>query len=295
MTKIWCEKYRPQKFEDIIGQKHIVERVMAMVKQKNLPHQLYVGPAGVGKTSLILVVAKELYGDSWQDNVLELNASDTRGIDIIRNEVKNFARTKSLTGIPKICILDEADSLTKEAQQDSSKILEPIQSRCAVFRFKPLTKEEITEIINDVADKENLKIGNKTIDVLCEISEGDVRRVYNILQSCSSISKNITEELIYDMVSFANPKEVQKILEIAVAGDFIRSREKLLKTMLESGLSGLDIIRQVQKEIWNLDVKNENKLKLIEKCGEIEFRMVEGSDEFIQLEALLSQFVLLGK
>ena len=177
----------------------------------------------------------------------------------------------------------------------SSKILEPIQSRCAVFRFKPLTKEEITEIINDVADKENLKIGNKTIDVLCEISEGDVRRVYNILQSCSSISKNITEELIYDMVSFANPKEVQKILEIAVAGDFIRSREKLLKTMLESGLSGLDIIRQVQKEIWNLDVKNENKLKLIEKCGEIEFRMVEGSDEFIQLEALLSQFVLLGK
>jgi len=315
MTKIWCEKFRPKTFEDIMGQKHIVDKVKAMVKQKNLPHQLYAGPAGVGKTSLILIVAKELYGDSWQDNVLELNASDQRGIDIVRNEVKNFARTKSLTGIPKICILDEADSLTKEAQQAlrrtmekfsnscrfcllanySSKIIEPIQSRCAVFRFKPLTKEEITIIINNVADKENLKIGNKATDILCEISEGDVRRVYNVLQSCSSISKEITEDLIYGMVSFANPKEVKKVLEIAVSGDFIKAREKLLKTMLENGLSGTDIIKQVQKEIWELDIKNENKLKLIEKCGETEFRMVEGSDEFIQLESLLSQFVLLGK
>ena len=315
MEKIWCEKYRPSKFEDVKGQKHIIEKVRAMVKQKNLPHQLYAGPAGVGKTSLILVVAKELYGDSWQDNVLELNASDQRGIDVVRNEVKNFARTKSLTGIPKICILDEADSLTKEAQQAlrrtmekfsnscrfcllanySSKIIEPIQSRCAVFRFKSLTKDEIGEIIKDVIDKENIKIGNKAIDALYEVSEGDVRRVYNILQSCSSISKEVTEELIYEMVSFANPKEVKKILEIAVSGDFVKAKEKLLKTMLENGLSGTDIIKQVQKEIWELDIKNENKLKLIEKCGETEFRMVEGSDEFIQLESLLSQFVLLGK
>jgi len=315
MEKIWCEKYRPLVFKDIIGQKPIVDKIKAMVEKKNLPHQLYVGPAGVGKTSLILVVSRELYGDSWQDNILELNASDTRGIDVIRNEVKNFARTKSLTGVPKICILDEADSLTKEAQQAlrrtmekfsnscrfcllanySSKIIEPIQSRCAVFRFKPLVKEEINKIITNVADNENLKIGNKAIDALFEISEGDVRKIYNILQSCSSISKEITNELIYEMVSFANPKEVKKILENAVSGDFIKSREKLLKLMLEAGLSGTDIIKQVQREIWELDIENDNKLKLIEKCAEIEFRMVEGADEFIQLEALLSQFVLLGK
>ncbi|MBU0929604.1 MAG: replication factor C small subunit [Nanoarchaeota archaeon] len=315
MEKIWCEKYRPLVFKDIIGQKPIVDKIKAMVEKKNLPHQLYVGPAGVGKTSLILVVSHELYGDSWQENILELNASDTRGIDVIRNEVKNFARTKSLTGVPKICILDEADSLTKEAQQAlrrtmekfsnscrfcllanySSKIIEPIQSRCAVFRFKPLVKEEINKIITNVADNENLKIGNKAIDALFEISEGDVRKIYNILQSCSSISKEITNELIYEMVSFANPKEVKKILENAVSGDFIKSREKLLKLMLEAGLSGTDIIKQVQREIWELDIENDNKLKLIEKCAEIEFRMVEGADEFIQLEALLSQFVLLGK
>ncbi|MDD5650750.1 MAG: replication factor C small subunit, partial [Candidatus Nanoarchaeia archaeon] len=217
--KIWTEKFRPSSFKDIKGQKPILDKVKAMVEKKNLPHQLYVGPAGVGKTSLILVVAKELYGDSWQDNVLELNASDTRGIDIIRNEVKNFARTKSLSNIPKICILDEADSLTKEAQQAlrrtmekfssscrfcllanyGSKIIEPIQSRCVVFRFKPLTKEDIVSIIEDVAKKENIKIGLKATEAIVEVSAGDVRRVYNLLQSCSSIAKEITEELIYEM------------------------------------------------------------------------------------------------
>ncbi|MDD5650877.1 MAG: Replication factor C small subunit, partial [Candidatus Nanoarchaeia archaeon] len=138
-------------------------------------------------------------------------------------------------------------------------------------------------------------IGLKATEAIVEVSAGDVRRVYNLLQSCSSIAKEITEELIYEMVSIANPKEVKKVLEIAVSGDFIKAREKLLKIMLENGLSGIDVIKQMQKETWELNIKDESKLKLIEKCGEIEFRLVEGSDEFLQLESLLSQFVLLGK
>ncbi len=316
MTEIWIEKYRPKSFNDIKGQIHIVDKIKAMVNKKALPHLLFAGPAGVGKTSLILVIAKELYKENWKENILELNASDSRGIDVIRNEVKNFARTRSLGEIPfKICILDEADSLTKEAQQAlrrtmemysqtcrfcllcnySSKIIDPIQSRCAIFRFRPLIKDDLKNIIDNVSEKENLSIDKEAKELLIEVSEGDVRRLQNILQSSASISDVIDTNAVLTIVSAAKPEELRKVLNMAVNGDFISSKENLLKLMLESGLSGIDIIKQIQKEIWNLDIENDKKLGLIEKCGEIEFRMVEGSDEFVQLEALLSYFSLVGK
>jgi replication factor C small subunit len=311
-SAIWVEKYRPKLFDEIKGQKEIVSRIRAFVKQKNLPHMLFAGPAGIGKTSLILVAAKELYGESWRDNVLELNASDERGIDVVRNTIKDFARTKSIGNVPfKICILDESDSLTREAQQAlrrtmenfsqtcrfcllanySSKIIEPIQSRCTIFRFKPLEKENIFEIIEWVAKNEKLKIEKKTQEVLFDISEGDVRKLENIMQSCAAISKEITEKIIYDISSVVEPKEIKKVLEIAIKGDFVKARDLLLDVMLKHGLSGLDIIKQIQKEVWSLDINDERKVKLVDKCGEIEFRMVEGSDEFIQLEALLANFL----
>lgn len=316
MSEIWIEKYRPKSFEDLKGQKHIIGKIKAMVEKKTLPHLLFAGPAGVGKTSLILVLARELYKENWRENILELNASDARGIDIIRNEVKSFARTRSLGDTPfKICILDEADSLTKEAQQAlrrtmemysktcrfcllcnySSKIIDPIQSRCAVFRFKPLIKEELNEIVENISKKENIQIDEKSKGLLIEVCEGDVRKLENILQSSSSIDSIINEDTILSIASAAKPEELRKILELAVNGNFINSKENLLKIMLELGLSGIDIIKQIQKEIWNLEISNENKLKLIDRCGEIEFRMVEGSDEFVQLESLLSYFSLLGK
>jgi replication factor C small subunit len=311
-SAIWVEKYRPKSFDEIKGQKEIVSRIRAFTKIKNLPHMLFAGPAGIGKTSLILVAAKELYGESWRDNVLELNASDERGIDVVRNTIKDFARTKAIGNVPfKICILDESDSLTREAQQAlrrtmenfsqtcrfcllanfSSKIIEPIQSRCTIFRFKPLQKENIFEIIEWISKNEKLKIDKKTQEVLYEISEGDVRKLENMLQSCSVMSKEITEKMIYDISSIAEPKEIKKVLEIAIEGDFIKARDLLLDIMLKRGLSGLDIIKQIQKEIWNLDINDERKVKLVDKCGEIEFRMSEGSDEFIQLESLLVNFI----
>ena len=168
---IWTEKYRPKEFSEIKGQKEIVKRVKAFVEQKNMPHQMYAGPAGVGKSTLALVVAKKLFGDQWHQNLLELNASDERGIDIVRVKVKDFARTKAIGDVPfKIIFLDECDALTREAQQAlrrtmenytstcrfilscnySSKIIDPIQSRCAVFRFKPLDKEDQHEIVERI-------------------------------------------------------------------------------------------------------------------------------------------------
>ncbi len=313
---IWTEKFRPHDFSEVKGQKEIVRRVKAFVEKKNMPHLLFAGPAGVGKTTLALIIAKKLFEGGWHQNFLELNASDERGIDIIRNKVKDFARTKAIGDVPfKIIYLDECDALTREAQQAlrrtmenytqtcrfilsanySSKIIDPIQSRCAVFRFKPLDKKDILALIDDIAKKEKLKINEKAKEALAEICEGDCRKLENILQSSAAIDKHITEESVYSLASIAKPKEINEVLKLAVENKFVEARKKLLDVMLNYGLSGIDIIKQIQKEILNLDIDNREKMRLIEKCGEVEFRLVEGSDEFIQLEALLSQFTLAKK
>ena len=314
-SALWTEKYRPSDFSEIKGQHDIVKRVQAFVGQKNLPHLMFTGPAGVGKTSLSLVIAKKLFGDLWRQNFLELNASDERGIDVVRNKVKDFARTKAIGDVPfKIIYLDECDALTREAQQAlrrtmenytqtcrfilsanySSKIIDPIQSRCVVFRFKQLEKKDVIGIIENIAEHEKLKIDPDANIALYEISEGDVRKLENVLQSCAAITNHVTEDLIHSMASIAKPKEIKEVLELALKGKFIDSRNKLLNIMLSYGLAGIDIIKQIQKEILGLEADNKSKMILIEKCGEAEFRMTEGSDEFVQLEALLSQFALVG-
>jgi len=308
-SAMWTEKYRPENFSDIYGQNEIVKRVQAFIQQQNMPHLLFSGPAGIGKTSLALVIAKQFFKDTWRQNFLELNASDERGIDIIRNKVKDFARTRAIGDVPfKIIYLDESDALTREAQQAlrrtmenftktcrfilacnySSKIIDPIQSRCAVFHFKPLKKEDIFSLIKKISQSENLKIDADAQEVLYEISGGDCRKLENILQSSAVIDQNITKDLIYSLASAARPKEIKEVLEFALQQDFIKSRNKLIDTMLQHGLSGLDIIKQIQREIWNLDIPDRLKVNFIDKCGEIEFRMVEGSDEFLQLEAFLA-------
>ena len=175
----------------------------------------------------------------------------------------------------------------------SSKIIDPIQSRCTIFRFRPLEEVNLSEIIKDIAKKEKLKVDDDAIKAICELSDGDARRAENILQSCASVADHITEKIIFQIVSAAEPKEVLEVLETALAKDFVKSRDKLLSTMLKHGLSGLDIIKQIQKEIWKLKISDQDKVKMIEKCGEVEFRMVEGSDEFLQLESLLASFTVL--
>jgi len=311
MNTIWTEKYRPKKFSEMRGQETIIPRIRAFIHHKNMPHLLFSGPAGVGKTTLSLIIATELFGENWKNNFLELNASDERGIDVIRHKVKDFARTKSLSNIPfKIIYLDECDSLTKEAQQAlrrtmetysrtcrfvlscnySSKILDPIQSRCTVFRFKPLREENIGEILRIICEQEGINLDPDAISAIYTLCRGDARKAENILQSCAAVSKDISYSLVFDIVSSAEPEEIKKILDLTKSKNFVGARDLLLETMAKHGLSGIDIIKQIQKDILNLEIESSKKLEMIEMCGEIEFRMVEGSDEFIQLESLLANF-----
>ena len=312
-SSIWTEKFRPSSFDEVKGQEHVVPKLKAFVEQGNMPHVLFAGPAGVGKTTLSLVVAKQLFGDSWQENFLELNASDERGIDVVRVKVKDFARTKALGDVPfKIIYLDECDALTKEAQQAlrrtmenythtcrfilscnyASKIIDPIQSRCAVFKFKPLESEDVNTLIKTIATDEGLAVDKEAQAAILEASHGDARRVVNILQSASTLGKTITAQTVFSIASLAKPKEVHEVLATCAKKDFLTAKKILLDTMLKYGMSGLDIIGQLQREIWNVDgFSDQQKLAFVANCGETEFHLIEGSDEFIQLEALLAKTI----
>ena len=317
MQDIWIEKYRPKRLDDIVGQDNIIERLKAYVKTKNVPHLIFAGPAGIGKTTSALALAREVFGEEfWKQNFHELNASDERGIGIIRGKIKDFARTAPIgeTQI-KLIFLDEADSLTPDAQAAlrrtiekytricrfilsvnySSKIIEPIQSRCAVFRFKPIKAEDIKKYMRKIATKEKLEITSDGLETLIFISRGDLRKAINILQVGASIGKKITAEILYETSATARPEDVKALINTALGGNFMAARNQLYDLLIKYGLSGEDIVKQMHRSIFDLTIPDENKVQLMEKTGEIEFRIVEGSNVHIQLESLLAQFVLMGK
>lgn len=312
---IWTEKYRPSSFSEFMGQDHILDKVKSFVEKKNMPHLLFSGPAGVGKTTLSLIIARELFGENWRSNFLELNASDERGIDVIRKNVKDFAKTRALADTPfKIIYLDECDALTREAQQAlrrtmenytkttrfilscnfSSKIIDPIQSRCAIFRFRKLPENDIFKLVDEIAKEESLSITEDGKKALYAVSEGDCRRLKNLMQSAATVSETIDEAAVYSLASVARPEEIKKLLELSLSGKFMDARKMLLNVMLTYGLSGLDVVKQLQQAIVDINLNDKYKMKLIEKCAQAEFRMVEGSDDYIQLEALLAFAVQIG-
>ncbi|HII38693.1 TPA: replication factor C small subunit [Candidatus Micrarchaeota archaeon] len=311
----WVEKYRPLKLADVIGHAAISNRLEAYVKSKNVPHMIFSGPAGTGKTTSSLALARELYGDEFRQSFLELNASDDRGIDVVRGKVKDFARTLPLTDVPfKIIFLDEADAMTQDAQQAlrrtmerfsantrfilscnySSRLIEPIQSRCAVFRFSSLSEEDVRRVVALVAKGEGLKLEKAAEDAVVYVAEGDARKAINCLQGASVSGGRISEEDVFKISSRARPAEVGKMIEFAYGGRFWEARKLLDDLLVRYGMSGEDVIKQMFREITCLDIPDKKKVLLVDRVGEYDFRMVEGADDRIQLEALLAQIMLLG-
>ena len=315
MEEIWIEKYRPKILDDVAGQDEIVERLKAYVKTENVPHLMFAGPAGTGKTTCALAMAEELFSDTWKQNFNELNASDERGINIIRGKIKNFARTAPIGKANfKIIFLDEADSLTSDAQSAlrrtiekythicrfilsvnySSKVIEPIQSRCTVFRFSPIKPDDIKKYMRKIAKEEKLEITSDGLETLIFISRGDLRKAINVLQVGASTNKKITAELLYETTSTAKPEDVKKLINTALEGNFMSARNILYELLIQYGLSGEDVIKQIHQSIYDLSIPEESKIRLIEKTGEADFRLTEGSNAHIQLESLLAQFASEG-
>jgi replication factor C small subunit len=316
MLEIWTEKYRPRTLDEVVGQKEIVDRLQAIVASGNIPHFLFTGPAGTGKTTSALAVARTLFGEEkWRDNFQELNASDERGIQIVRTKIKSFARAAPLGGADfKVIFLDEADSLTSDAQAAlrrtmekysgtcrfilscnySSRIIPPIQSRCSVMRFAPLKKEDIREYLNRLEKAENIEITDSGFETLMYISQGDMRKAVNILQVAASFSKTIDPENLYTSSALARPETISELITLALKGKFGDARDKLEELITQGGLAGEDILSQVHRELFNIPMDDDLRVRILDAIGEADFRLVEGADERIQIEALLARIQLLG-
>jgi len=310
--EIWIEKYRPQTLDEIKGQDDIVERLQSYIDQQDLPHLLFSGRAGIGKTTAATAIAREVYGDDWRGNFLELNASDQRGIDVVRDRIKNFARS-SFGGFEyRVIFLDEADSLTSDAQSAlrrtmeqfsdntrfilscnySSKIIDPIQSRCAVFRFSPLSDEAVGAQIDEIAAAEGIEVTDAGREALIYAAGSDMRRAINSLQAAATTGEVVDEEAVYLITSTARPEEIESMVTDAINGDFSKSRATLDTLLTDTGMAGGDIIDQLHRSVWEFDLSERDAVRLMERIGETDYRITEGANEQVQLEALLASLAM---
>lgn len=311
----WVEKYRPQTLDEVVGQEAIVNRLKKYVGDESMPNLMFTGPAGVGKTTTAIALVKSILGEYWKQNFLELNASDARGIETVRNNIKNFCRLKPVGAPFRIIFLDEVDNMTKDAQHAlrrememytktasfilscnySSKIIDPIQSRCAIFRFAPINEEDVVKRMEYVCNEENISYTQEGLESIVYFSEGDMRKSINILQASASEGEGITEEAVYAVVSKAKPQNITEMVTKALSGDFLKARDILRDTMVLEGVSGEDMVSQiysdVSKRVYDGKMSGDIYIDLIEAIANCDFRIREGANPRIQLEALLAQFL----
>lgn len=310
--EIWIEKYRPRTLSEVVGHEDVTARLQSYVEQDDLPHLLFAGPAGTGKTSAATAIANEIYGDDWEENFLELNASDERGIDVVRDRIKNFARSSFGGYDYRIIFLDEADALTSDAQSAlrrtmeqfsqntrfilscnySSEIIDPIQSRCAVFRFSPIGDDAVGARIRDIAAQEGIEVTDDGVDAVVYAANGDMRKAINALQAAAVMGEVVDEDAVFTITATARPEEIEAMVTHALDGEFTAARSVLDDLLTGKGLAGGDVIDQLHRSVWEFDLDDEAAVRLLDRIGEADYRIAEGANERVQLEALLAAIAL---
>ena len=311
---MWSEKYRPKKLKEVVDQKEIIKGISNLIKSPDIPHMLFAGPAGVGKTTTALCIAMELLGEEWRKNTLELNASDERGIKMVRERVKEFAASIKLAddkefGKPKIIILDEADEMTSEAQtalrriiEDSarttrfiiicnylSQIIEPIQSRCVVFRFRRLPKEDVIDHLKMICEQQKVKYEEKALAQIYEATGGDLRHSINIMQAAAGMGL-VSVASVTAVIGISGRARVGEVLRLAMSGKFNDSRAKLLELTQVYGMSEGDFMKYANEEAYDMRIEKPEEFAAL--MAEYDYRLTAGAHPEIQLSALLAQ---LGK
>ena len=310
--QMWVEKYRPHEIRDLIGQSNVVTRLDSLLENpKEMPHLLFSGPPGTGKTSAALIVAQKILGEPWRDYTLEMNASDERGIGDVRDKVKIFSRHLAMNAPYRIIILDEADEMTNSAQtalrrimEESSRftrfimvcnyssgIIEPLQSRCAIIRFPRLPKEEVVSRLEKICRDESLQCDEAGLSKIYDISNGDMRQAINLLQGASLLDK-IDAETIERVSGITHKGKVGEIINLALDGQFSKARSELIQLTKVQGLSEADFIKYAGDELFRIDDPNLGEIaKLI---SEYDYRLVRGANPDIQMAALLAHLGSLG-
>ena len=314
-STMWVEKYRPAKLSSIINQKEIVGSLRSLLKNTSeMPHLLFSGSAGVGKTTAALCLAREILGDSWKEYTLELNASDERGINMVRERVKKFARFSGLdTNIPfKLVILDEADEMTSDAQtalrriiedtakhcrfimiaNNISKIIEPLQSRCAVFKFTRIPEEDVISHLEEICKKEKIKCDRVGLKAIHVYSEGDMRHSINMLQATASLGA-INEDNVKTSAGLTKTSDVGEILKMALAGKISDARNKTVELTKVYGMSESDFLKYLTEECYK--IKTSNLSQILEVIAKYDYRLIIGANPEIQLSALLAELGNIGK
>jgi replication factor C small subunit len=311
---MWTEKYRPRKLGELVDQKEAVKGISSLIKSPDVPHMLFSGPAGVGKTTAALCIATELLGEDWKKNTLDLNASSERGIKMVRERVKEFAASIKLStdkefGKPKIIILDEADEMTSEAQtalrriiEDSarttrfiiicnylSQIIEPIQSRCVVFRFTRLPAEDVIDRLKMICEKEKIKFEEKALALIYDATAGDLRHSINVLQAAAALG-GVSTANVTAALGLSGKAKVGEVLRLALSGKFGEARAKLLELTQVYGMSETDFMKYANQEAYELKIERQDEFAAL--MAEYDYRLAAGAHPEIQLAALLAQ---LGK
>ncbi|KAJ5716671.1 hypothetical protein N7493_008582 [Penicillium malachiteum] len=332
----WVEKFRPESLDDVSGHQDILATINRFVESNRLPHLLLYGPPGTGKTSTILALARRIYGTkNMRQMVLELNASDDRGIDVVREQIKTFASTKQIFSMApqagstnlagfKLIILDEADAMTSTAQMALRRIMErytantrfciianythklspALLSRCTRFRFSPLKEADIRTIVDQVIEKENVKIQPEAVDSLVTLSKGDMRRALNVLQACYASSKplplrdapdtplpepeTITNATIYDCIAAPHPSDIEEIMSTLLTTSDVTSCLNTINTLKSTkGLALADILAALADQLQKLEVPAQTRITWLEGLAEIEWRLSGGGSEAVQTGGLV--------